>query len=372
MRASVEICTYMFAKTNIHSRRNQKIGLTKWVSVSVSAEGRFDCTKRTFTVLEAPLDLKMGKAKSWNVAEITATAQSWIEASEDGTEVSGGLSGSEQTQDQFWAKVMENIEKRAPADAMREARFHHRGVKTIKNYWRDNIAKECNAFNRSLLIVYNSNPTGCNENDKVNMAAAIHQGKVERMEYRFKDYDARNWKFFGAWKVLRGHRKFLPPQQPVQQEPEETEVAAAAEGATCTDDSGEDSPADSPEARALFNTPTANIAPVDVAKRSRGNGPGRNATKQLAALEEHRSKKLKAIEDLTAALKEKNQTNKILVDNQATYQAFMMAKAGLQASRDDPYWSVFYKKKMLDCIGGLDSDDEEQIGTEDQEANVED
>ena len=141
----------------------------------------------------------MGKAPHWIAAEATVVAQSWIEASEDGTEVNGSLTGTDQDKDHYWSKVMENIQKRAPPDSLRQGRYHHRGVKPIKSFWRDNIAKECNAFNRALLIVYNSNPTGCTEQNKINMAAAIHKGKVERMEYRFKDYEAREWKFYGAW-----------------------------------------------------------------------------------------------------------------------------------------------------------------------------
>ena len=320
----------------------------------------------------------MGKAPHWIPAESTVVAQSWIEASEDGTEVNGGLSGSDQDKDQYWSKVMENIQKRAPADAMRQGRYHHRGVKPIKNFWRDNIAKECNAFNRALMIVYNSNPTGCTEQNKINMAVAIHKGKVERMEYRFKDYEPRNWKFYGAWQVLKGHRKFLPPQAPANAAVEEEEeempaleptiapVAASNNENVAAADNGTD-PAtvpvaeESPDsARELFATPTPT---PQVSKRSRGNGPGRFATKQQAALMEHRAKKIKAIEALTEVQRERQATNKKMADNNAIFQAFMMANAGLKANKDDEYWSEFYRKKMNDLMQqqqGSESDDDDE------------
>ena len=311
----------------------------------------------------------MGKAASWLAAEITVVAQAWIEASEDGTNRNGGLSGTDQDKDQHWNQVMANVEKRAPPDAVREGRYHYRGIKPIKSYWRDQISKECNQFNRDLLLVYNSNPTGCTEQNKINMAVAIHKGKVERMEYRFKDFEARDWKFYGAWCVLKGHRKFLPPQKPVEVDiPQDSEMPPLEVGTnTVVDISNTNAEETSPigfeePGRALFSTPQpANHAAavpgtVDTSKRSRGNGAGRMGTKQMAQLIEHRAKKIKAIEDLTAVQKERVELNKYFVKNQAVFQSFMMAKAGLEANRHSQYWSSYYRNKMYSLIGGDDDD----------------
>ena len=134
----------------------------------------------------------MGKAPTWNSAEAALVAQCWIQVSEDGTGVNGALSGSEQRTNEFWQKVMQLLEEKAPPEAVQEGRYNYRGMKPIKSYWRDQISKDCNAFNRKLMLVYSANPTGCTELDKISMAVAIHLGKVERMEYRFKTFEARN------------------------------------------------------------------------------------------------------------------------------------------------------------------------------------
>ena len=138
------------------------------------------------------------------------------------------------------------------------------------------------------------------------------------------------------------------PTQPAP--PEEEEPAGAGAGATVAADLTAE--ASSPETDP-FATPV-NAGP---AKRSRGNGPGRSVTKQMAALIEHRSKKLKAIEELTKVQQERHKVTKQFVDNQATFQAFMMAKAGLDANRDSPLWSKFYRDKMNELMGPqFDSD----------------
>ena len=98
---------------------------------------------------------------------------------------------------------MEPIEKKAPADAMQEGRCHCRGMKPIKSHWRDNISKECNGFNRKPMLVHSSDPTGCNEQDKVNVAVAIHLRKVDRMECKFNSFEAKNWKHCNAWLAQR-------------------------------------------------------------------------------------------------------------------------------------------------------------------------
>ena len=169
--------------------------------------------------------------------------------------------------------------------------------------------------------------------------------------------------------MLKGHRKFLPPQQP-QEQPQEDPAAEDTPAVEQPNDGSDDAPIaveeDSPEARELFATPSA----VDTNKRSRsrGNGPGQWSTKQQAMNNEHKAKKLKAIEELTAIQKERHQLQKQFVDNQATFQAFMMAKAGLEANRHSPHWSAFHRKKMNDLIGkedgvnhpGVDSGEEEE------------
>ena len=334
--------------------------------------------------------MTMGKAPTWIAAEAALLSQCWIETSEDGTGVNGALSGSEQTTNEFWQKVMMLFESKAPSNAVVEGRYHYRGVKPIKSYWRDQIAKDCNAFNRKLMVVYSSNPTGCTELDKISMAVAIHLGKVERMEYRFKSFKPRNWKHYASWCILKSHRKFLPPSRVVAAEEEGPQPPEAPAATAPTDNApaeateepaaADNSPAGDETPRALFNTPTAEkemeSGTANIAKRSRGNGAGRWKTKQEAALVEHRSKKLKAIEELTKVQQARHETNKkflkmhrIQIKNQATYQSFMMAKAGLEANKDDDTWSEFYRDRMNEFMeqlmgGPTSNESEEESGGE--------
>ena len=71
-------------------------------------------------MLRSFVSLKMGKAPTWSAAEAATVAQSWIAVSEDGVEANGQLSGSDQNSNEFWAKIVINIQTAAPIDAMRE------------------------------------------------------------------------------------------------------------------------------------------------------------------------------------------------------------------------------------------------------------
>jgi hypothetical protein len=74
-----------------------------------------------------------------------------------------------------------------------------------------------------LLVIYNSNPTGVTEQQKVNMAVAYHLGRAEGMDYKHKDFKAKTWKFYHCWLVLKKTRKFLPPTGPQNLDDKENE-----------------------------------------------------------------------------------------------------------------------------------------------------
>ena len=87
-------------------------------------------------------------------------------------------------------------------------------------------------FNRVLLKVLSSKPTGVDENQKINMAAAIHLGKTDAMSYRHKDYSVREWKYHKSWKVLKHHKAFHPPrpQVPIDLESDDDDEEQEEEG----------------------------------------------------------------------------------------------------------------------------------------------
>ena len=91
-------------------------------------------------------------------------------------------------------------------------RYHNRKHTALFNHWSENVARECKKFNKALLKVISSKPTGVNESDMVNMAAAVHLGKTDVAAYRHKDFPAATWKFYRAWLVLKDHPMFAPPK----------------------------------------------------------------------------------------------------------------------------------------------------------------
>ena len=124
------------------------------------------------------------------------------------------LKGTGQTGEQFWKKVMVRLEESAPRGDDAIGRYHNRGMVPVWNQWKDNVNRNVKGFNKCLLTIYKSNPTGVTEEEKINMAIAIHVGKVDVMNYRMKDYEPNDWKLYQAWLVLKDHPAFLPPPQP--------------------------------------------------------------------------------------------------------------------------------------------------------------
>jgi hypothetical protein len=57
--------------------------------------------------------------------------------------------------------------------------------------------------------VTDCDPTGCDEEAILNMAYAVFDGKPDRMDYKFRTYDATiNWELCGSWMVLKDLPKF--------------------------------------------------------------------------------------------------------------------------------------------------------------------
>ncbi|KAG7354613.1 hypothetical protein IV203_003969 [Nitzschia inconspicua] len=113
----------------------------------------------------------------------------------------------------------------------------------IENHFRDKIQRDCKKFNTALRKVLFSNPTGCSEQEKINMAVAIHLGKSDSMSYRHKGFKPNDWPFYQAWLVVKSHRAFLPRTPPPPDEDIEK----------IEDDEGSIPPSDT--AQALFTTP---------------------------------------------------------------------------------------------------------------------
>ena len=124
----------------------------------------------------------MGKAPAWTSHENEALATAWINTSED--KDSTKVKGTNQTKQTFFASVIEKLETIAleSGEDVKE-RYHNRKHTALFNHWSENVARECKKFNKALLKVISSKPTGVNESDMVNMAAAVHLGKTDVAAY---------------------------------------------------------------------------------------------------------------------------------------------------------------------------------------------
>ena len=153
----------------------------------------------------------MPQGKKWLSEEYKALTIAYIQTSEE-LEVKA-LKGTGQTGEQFWKKVMVRLEANAPHGDEADGRYHNRGLLPVWNQWKDNINWNVKGFNKCLLTIYKSNPTGVTEDEKINMAIAIHVGKVDVMNYRMAEFKPNDWKLYQAWLVLKDHPAFLPPPQ---------------------------------------------------------------------------------------------------------------------------------------------------------------
>jgi hypothetical protein len=322
----------------------------------------------------------MGRAKSWNREEKIVLARAWIAASETGSD----RVGVAQPLDRFWLKVVDEVAKREPIGPAKFGRYSERSVTAIQNHWRDKIQSDVNKFNSSLKLIYNSSPTGSSRQNCINMAVAVHLGKASSRQYMFREYDALQWPNYGAWLVLRGHRKFLQPAAPLsitehedetpaptgEEERGTAETGTEEEGTSGTrSPPGDDGSLASTDNSSIVGASSRNSAPAPDASTivpaisapasggtNRRGGKGRNAARSQQDLEEHRRKKRKAIRELTDLQKQRMQS-------QNKYMKFTALKWYIENTTDPNLLEKYHSKMatILDSI--IDEDDEDDLPT---------
>ena len=150
----------------------------------------------------------MGRAPHWIIEERVAVAESWLEASEEGSEDVG----SDQDKATFRKKIMDNLKAKAPSNSLATGRFHARGEGPVMKQWGE-ISKNCSAFNKKILQVHASAMSGVTEQQKINVAVAMQNSIIAAASYQQKDYEPNDWVYYHCWLQLKSHRKFLPPQR---------------------------------------------------------------------------------------------------------------------------------------------------------------
>ena len=151
-----------------------------------------------------------GSGKRWSVQERVHLTEAWVDASQDAGEVE--IKGTYQDSDVL-GRVYQKFTAKRPSNAAKGL-YNNRQVTAITNQWKDTISREVKKFNKSLLRVFNAKPTGCTEQNKINMAVAIHLGKTSTMSYVHKEFESNDWNLYQCWLILRSHKHFCLPQFP--------------------------------------------------------------------------------------------------------------------------------------------------------------
>lgn len=50
-----------------------------------------------------------------------------------------------------------------------------------------------------------AHPTGVVEDEIVSMSVAVHLSTTNIMDYNYKAFEKKNWVYYKAWEVLKGH-----------------------------------------------------------------------------------------------------------------------------------------------------------------------
>ena len=191
------------------------------------------------------------------------------------------------------------------------------------------------------------------------MAAAMHRGATDKMQYCNRSFEVHEWKFYRAWLILKDHKLFHPPQPKeaieIPDEDDEEENPSSEDSPSADDDvptSGTDDAGNLTTPVSLF-TSTAS-------KNSRGPGAGRAKTKSKTVEAEYRSKKAKTMDTMVSLQAHRAKSFTRFVNNDARAKAFQMAALGYSTFKDDPQEAARYKNIMSDIMGqGTEVEDSE-------------
>jgi hypothetical protein len=160
----------------------------------------------------------MGKAPTWTTKERETVALAWLRATNN------GIQGADQKAKDFRNKIHVLFKALlSPRDAP-PSQFGDRPPKAIYVFLRDQVFPDINKFNESLRLIQASHPTGCNEDNILSMAIALHVGEAKRMDYNFRPFEHTKWPNYSAWKILSVAPKFRPPSATMTDSPGSTTV----------------------------------------------------------------------------------------------------------------------------------------------------
>lgn len=249
----------------------------------------------------------MGRGKKYDSLETEKLCLAYVKASNDPRRI-----GADKQDDHFWALVQQNLVELSPTNCL-PGTYKHRSVDAFKIYLREQIFPSVNKFLIILRRVHTSPQTaGLTELEKINIAVAIHLGKIEEPDRNYRIYESvANWKPFKAWyNVLRKEPKWNPTWLAalVQQENNNSTAAAGNNSAT-TPSHAEDELAGSDgesetEGRDGADTEQPDVAMTPASSRKRGASPGRagGSAKQKPRKEKLNSELIQLANRITAVM----------------------------------------------------------------------
>ena len=310
----------------------------------------------------------MGKGMKWTPEESRDLAQAWIEVSEDKGNVN--VKGTNQDSSEFWNSIVLKLETLAPVTC--NGTHHKRDLQGITNHWREKVSRECKKFNRALAKVYACQPTGCGEEEKINMAVAIHLGKVDTMNYRMKSFEANTWKFYLAWEVLKDHRAFLPPR-PITANDVVLELDDTNSGTEKGPTEGKDTEQNSTDKvtpTVLFKKPSPSSSDSSDGSTkptqhtfNRGGASGKVASKKKADADELKKRKIDTLNEILNVQKQRREDFSQFIVNQTRVAAFNMANTMMEkALKLNDQMEAMNQFNIMKMITNGDTEADEIVG----------
>lgn len=231
--------------------------------------------RRLFHVRRISRELKKSNfsnmGKRWSSTEAALACRAYASATND------SVNGADQRAEVFNQKLVEVLELLSPSE-VEEGTHYHRGDRVFP-YLRDNVFPDVMKFNKSLRVVEMSGPSGVTDDQKVNMAVAIHLNKTKKMECMYKDFDAKEWRFYTSWKELRNLPKFRFFSNEDTHRSEDSEASGVPESVSVTTGASDSS--------------TSSVINSIVGERASGSGKGRDAAKESKKKNEEATRKRK-------------------------------------------------------------------------------
>jgi hypothetical protein len=145
----------------------------------------------------------MPKFKRWTVEEKNNAAKAYKAVSLDPVK-----DGADQSKEAYELRIYEKFVQLGPPNP-EPGTYKDRRPASIVGHLRDKIRKPLMNFKNALRKVTDCGPTGCDEQAIMNMAYAIFDGKTDRMDYKFRRYDATTyWDLYGSWMIMKDLPKF--------------------------------------------------------------------------------------------------------------------------------------------------------------------